>query len=109
MAATSIATAIVILTDLLQGLEDAYWESSSIEHKDAFFDLITAVYQEQTELAKLSIQDHDLEYEPISGDFRRCRTRLSELRKTLDESVARSNTVSRLEEYIGDSVGLFTH
>ncbi len=109
MAETSIASAIVILTDLLQSLEDAYWESSDIEHKDAFFDLISAVYQEQTELAKLSIQDHDLEYEPISGGFRRCRTRLSELRKTLDECVARSTTSSRLEEHIGDAVNLFTH
>ncbi len=109
MAATSIASAIVILTDLLQSLEDAYWESSDIEHKDAFFDLISAVYQEQTELAKLSIQDHDLEYEPISDGFRRSRVRLGELRKVLDDCVARATTSSRLEEYIGDAVNLFPH
>ncbi len=109
MAETSIANAISILTDLLQGLEDAYWESTQIEHKDVFFDLISAVYQEQTELAKLSIQDHDLEYEPISGNFRRCRVRLADLRKNLDDCVPRASTVSRLEEHIGDAVGLFTH
>ena len=109
MASTSIASAIVILTDLLQGLEDAYWESTHLDHKDAFFDLISAVYQEQTELAKLSIQDHDLEYEPISMNFRRCRVRLSDLRKSLDECVPRSSTATRLEECIGDAVGLFDH
>ncbi len=109
MAETSIANAIIILTDLLQGLEDAYWESTRIEHKDTFFDLISAVYQEQTELAKLSIQDHDLEYEPISGNFRRSRVRLAELRKNLDDCVPRASTVSRLEENIGDAVSLFSH
>jgi len=109
MASTSIASAIVILTDLLQGLEDAYWESTSLENKDAFFDLISAVYQEQTELAKLSIQDHDLEYEPISDNFRRSRLRLGELRKSLDDCVLRSTTALRLEECIGDAVNLFSH
>ncbi len=108
MAKTCIADSISLLTELLQTLEDAYWEASTLQHKDRFFDVINAVYQEQTELAKLSIQDHDLEYEPISDSFRRCRERLSELRKTLDQSVFRSSTATRLEVLIGDTVALYS-
>lgn len=108
MANTSIAQAMPILSELLQGLEDAYWEASTLDNKDALFDLISTVYQEQTELAKLSIQDHDLEYEPISSEFRRCRIRLSDLRKGLDERVHRATTSARLESLIGEAVALFS-
>lgn len=43
MAAIRIADALKSLSELLTGMEDAYWEAASIETKDMFFDLISAV------------------------------------------------------------------
>lgn len=59
-----------------------------------------------SELLKLSVQDHDLEYEPVTTQFRRASNRLSSLRKVLDEHVGRSTTVARLELLINDAVAL---
>ncbi len=105
----SIADALKTLAELVAGLEDAYWEASSIETKDLFFDLISAANVETSELAKLSIQDHDLEYEPVTLEFKRARARLNDLRKILDERVGRASTVARLEVLISDVVGLVAH
>ncbi|NIB41119.1 hypothetical protein HBA55_16055 [Pseudomaricurvus alkylphenolicus] len=109
MSSTSIAEAISTLTELLQTLEDAYWEASTIRDKDTFFDLISAINQEQTELAKLSIQDHHLDYEMISLDFRRCQNKLGNLRKRLDDCVTRSSTAVRLDTVIGQATALMGH
>ena len=106
MAAIRIADALKSLSELLTGMEDAYWEASSIETKDLFFDLISAVNVEMSELHKLSVQDHDLEYEPVTTQFRRASNRLNGLRKILDEHVHRSTTVAKLELLINDAVAL---
>ncbi len=106
---TTISEAINTLSELLLGLEDAYWESSSIEKKDLFYDLISAVNNELSELAKLSIQDHYMEYEPVCIEFRRAKAKLTDLRKLMDECVARSSTANRLEELINDVVLLYSH
>jgi hypothetical protein len=106
---TTISEAIITLSDLLMGLEDGYWESSSIDKKDLFYDLISAANKELSELAKLSIQDHDMEYEPISAEFRQAKAKLTDLRKLMDECVARSSTARKLEELINDVVVLFAH
>jgi hypothetical protein len=106
---TTIANAVNTLSELLQGLEDAYWESSCVDKKDLFYDLISGVNRELSELAKLSIQDHHMEYEPVSLEFRRARAKLMDLRKLLDDCVARANTAARLEDLITDVVNLYTH
>ena len=106
---TTIASAINTLSELLQGLEDAYWEASTTERKDLFYDLISAVNKELSELAKLSIQDHHMEYEPVSLEFRRAKAKLTDLRKLLDECVSRANTAARLEALITDVVALYSH
>jgi hypothetical protein len=109
MAPASIADALKTMSELIAGLEDAYWEAATVETKDLFFDLISALNVEISELAKLSIQDHHLEYEPVTLEFKRARTRLTDLRKILDERVARSATAARLEVLISDVVGLVAH
>ena len=104
----SIARAIRILEELLVGLDVAYWEASSLERKDFFYDIISAVRSELSEINKLSVQDHDLVYEPITAEFRAARTKLSKLRKMLDEFVLRSGTAAKLETLINDAVSLPT-
>ncbi len=102
----SIAKAVRILEELRIGLDVAYWEASTIERKDFFYDIIGAVNSELSEIGKLSVQDHDLVYEPITAEFRAARAKLSKLRKMLDEFVLRSGTAMRLETLINDAVSL---
>lgn len=106
MASISIASAVRVLEELVSGLDQAYWEASSIERKDFFYDIISAVQYELAELGKLSVQDHDLDYEPVTAEFRNSRAKLSRLRKLLDEFVQRASTAARLEMLINDTVAL---
>ena len=100
----SIASAVNILEGLASGLNVAYWEASTIDRKDFFFDIISAVNSELSEIGKLSVLDHDLVYEPITVEFRAARTKLSKLRNSLDEFVLRSSTDLRLETLINDAI-----
>jgi len=100
MSKTSIAEINLQLADLNECLEHAYWEASCMSDKDLFHDLISAVHSELSELAKLSVQDHDLEYEAISLEFRRARVRLKELRKDIDSRISRAATASKLESML---------
>lgn len=102
----NIANAAGVLEELLVGLDQAYWEAATIERKDFFYDVISAVQSELAEVGKLSVQDHHLEYEPITLEFRAARSKLSRLRKLLDEYVSRSSTASRLESLISETVAL---
>lgn len=106
MAGHSIARVINILEELLVGLDQAYWESSSIDRKDFFYDIISALHLELSELNKLSVQDHDLEWEPITKEFCDVRAKLNKLHSLLDEFVVRSSTLARLNVLIEDTVGL---
>lgn len=104
--AAHIADAIRTLEDLMLNLDGAYWEASTLDRKDRFYDLISSVHRELSELSKLSVQDHGLEYEPITSEFKVARGQLSLLRKRLDECVLRSETAGKLETSITDAVSL---
>lgn len=106
MTNASIAKAVKILEGLAAGLDEAYWEASTIDRKDFFYDIISAVHSELSEIGKLSVLDHDLVYEPITAEFRAARAKLSRLRKMLDEFVLRSSTAARLDVLINDAVSL---
>ena len=106
MATKNIANVVEILQELLTGLDQAYWEATSIDRKDFFYDIISALHLELSELNKLSVQDHDLEYEPITKEFRSARAKLGKLRRQLEEFVVRSTTSMRLEILIHDAVAL---
>ena len=108
MTTKNIANVVQILEELLEGLDQAYWEATHIDRKDFFYDIISALHLELSELNKLSVQDHDLEYEPITKEFRSARAKLSRLRRQLDEFVTRSTTSMRLEMLIHDAVALPT-
>jgi hypothetical protein len=106
MPDSNISSAIKVLQDLLTGLSQAYWEANSLDRKDFFFDLISALHAELSELGKLSVQDHDLEYEAVTEEFRAVRPKLSRLRKLVDDFALRSTTAARLEHLINDTMVL---
>jgi hypothetical protein len=106
MPDSNISSAIKVLQDLLTGLSQAYWEANSLDRKDFFFDLISALHAELSELGKLSVQDHDLEYEAVTEEFRAVRPKLSRLRKLVDDFALRSTTAARLEHLINEAMVL---
>jgi hypothetical protein len=106
MPDSNISSAIKVLQDLLTGLSQAYWEANSLDRKDFFFDLISALHAELSELGKLSVQDHDLEYEAVTEEFRTVRPKLSRLRKLVDDFALRSTTAARLEHLINETMVL---
>lgn len=97
MEKASISDANLQLAELYEWLDHAYWEASTMADKDLFHDLISALHCELAELAKLSIQDHGMDYEPISLEFRRAKPRLQELRKSIDVRISRAATATKLE------------
>ena len=98
--ASSITSAIQTLEELGSILDKAYWEVSAINAKDAIYDCISALNKELSELNKLSIQDHDLIYEPISYEFKGITRRLSVFRKYLDNYIMRAATIETLDRSI---------
>lgn len=106
MTNPSISNAADLIESMLSVLDDAYWEAATMEKKDAIYGLIALLHNEQAEIAKLSIQDHDLEYQPITSDFRHVRGKLNALRKTLDEFVMRPRTAREIDRLFVKLVSL---
>ena len=106
MSDNSISRAIKLLEDLLAGLNQAYWEANSLDRKDFFYDLISALHAELSELGKLSVQDHDLDYESVTEQLRSVCPKLNRLRKLVDDFALRSTTAARLEHLINEAMTL---
>lgn len=92
-----IANAIRTLEFVAQVLDNAYWEASEIAHKDALHNMISVLHGELNELAKLSVEDHSMAYEPITTHFRGARVKLQLLQTNLPLWVRRSATAHQLE------------
>lgn len=104
----TIAHAIPTLDELANMLDKAYWESNAMVAKDAIYDCLSTVSKELLELNKLSIQDHDLLYEPISHEFKSMIRRLPLLRKNLDHYIVRSTTLDSVDAVISSTIQLIT-
>ena len=102
----TIANTTPLLEELYITLDQAYWEANSLSAKDAIYNIISGLNSELSELNKLSIQDHDLEYEPISPQFKEVLHKLSPLLKVIDEKVLRSSTAHKLEIVIFKTLNL---
>jgi len=106
---STIADATRILDELVNTLDKAYWEASSVNAKDTIYDCFSTISKELLELSKLSIQDHDLSYEPISYEFKSMASRLPIFRKNLDSCVVRNATLENLDGLISSTIQLITH
>jgi len=98
MANISITQAISSLNALSDGLEMAYWDSSDIRSKDRIFDLVSCIHGELNELAKLSVNDHDLPYESITPAFAKSCSKVRKLSGEVRELFPRSSTTEALEQ-----------
>lgn len=107
MAAT-IATAAKYIDDLLAVLDDAYWEASTIEHKDLIYSVIALLQQEKTEIGKLSVQDHGFLYEPITEGFKMLGGKLNLLQNSLNTIVMRGRTARALVPQVANVFTLLT-
>lgn len=98
MLKTTIAEAIVALDDLLKALNDAYWDVNDINTKDCLFDVITTLHEESNELAKLSIEDHSMPYEPITIGLRAACKKFNLINESADTWFIRTTTAEKVRE-----------
>ena len=88
----SIAQATVLVSDLVDALENVYWEAPSITVKNQSFNMVRILQQEITELTKVSVQDHHYEYETIACPGKKVAEGLEALATLLDSEVLRNQT-----------------
>ena len=108
MERVTVADAVRELEDLSGSLDNAYWDSSAVHHKDLFYNLISILHAELNELAKLSVSDHYMAYEPITAPWRGALGKLKQLQGNIDNWVLRSKTASHLEEHLPQVIRFFT-
>lgn len=108
MTSSNITDAIPMLEEFSALLDRTYWEANSLNTKDAIYDCISAIHTELSELNKLSIQDHDMAYEPISTEFKMATNRLTSFRKYLDNHIMRTSTLNKLDSSISSVIKLMT-
>ncbi|UXD87035.1 hypothetical protein [Thalassolituus hydrocarboniclasticus] len=96
MSTMTISQASELIWDLIQTLEDAYWEASNCEEKDQVFNLMQLLNAEYMELLKVSIQDHHYEYEVISTGLVSLQQALEDFQIIALKKTRRLSTSSRL-------------
>ncbi|TVZ39286.1 hypothetical protein P886_3684 [Alteromonadaceae bacterium 2753L.S.0a.02] len=107
MSRVTVSDAVNYLEDLLQAITNAYWETSEINRKDCIFDLVTVIYGELNEIAKLSVSDHTMTYEPITAAFHNSETNLRTVRNNIDSWFPRNSTAKQLQKCIPPVCALF--
>lgn len=96
MTAMTIAQASELVWDLIQALEDAYWEASHCDDKDRVFNLMQMLNSEYMELLKISVQDHHYEYEVITTSHAALLQLLSDFLRVEAGRPRRHKTSARL-------------
>lgn len=79
-------------------LIDTYWHCSTLDQKDLLFNISHHVHLELAELYKVSIQDGEMEYQPISTHIRTIVSQLKQLRQDIHVYVPRTPFASEIEE-----------
>ncbi|MDX1452600.1 MAG: hypothetical protein R3183_08570 [Oleiphilaceae bacterium] len=102
MSKPSIANVINEFMAFIELLDDAYWEASSIEHKDFIYDISSIFSQEIAEINKLSIQDHHYAYEFITEGIRRIGPKIAELETRKIEILRRTSTLTDMREVLSN-------
>ncbi len=92
--------------NLQELLDDAYWEASSIEHKDAIYNIISQLSKEIAELNKLSVQDHHYPYEFITEGIRRVTPKVIALEENLNIIVKRTQTLTDMKELLSNVIAI---
>ena len=90
--AITIAQGSALVSELLEVMENVYWESPSVTVKNQCFNIVRILHQELTELTKVSVQDHHYEYEAISVSGAVFAQELARLSQLLATEVLRTTT-----------------
>ncbi len=106
MSQTSVADTLREYLSLLELLDDAYWEASTIQHKDMLYDIISIFNQEVAELNKLSVQDHHYPYEVITEGIRRVVPRLEDLDEQRHTIIQRTQTLTDFRDIVSSVLGI---
>lgn len=97
----NIRQAIETIWELIEALEQAYWEAGEIEHKDRVFNVLQILNREYMEMLKLSVQDHHFDYEVITAAPGHLLPVLRDLSKHGAAVCRRLSTREQLEERLG--------
>ncbi len=100
MTPAKISDACTEFYNLLEVLDDAYWEASNVAKKDTVYDVLSVFNKEVAELNKLSIQDHHYPYEMITEGMRQVSPKLHRLEDKIDEIIERTTTQIRLRQIL---------
>lgn len=103
----TIAQATVLVSDIVEALEDVYWESSSVTIKNQCFNVVRILQQEITELTKVSVQDHHYEYETIACPGKDVAKGLEKLSELLANEVLRNKTKALLTPLLEQAKAIF--
>jgi len=106
--AISIAKASVYITELLEVLEDLYWESPNVTVKNQCFNVVRLLQQELTELTKISVQDHHYDYEIIASSVSDMNQCLADLSALLAGEALRIHTRNQLTPLLEKSKNVFS-
>lgn len=97
MEPITIAEAVRAIEDILPVLDDAYWAAPDIAAKDNFHDLVCLAQNELNELAKLSVEDHYMLYEPVTELFKNSQAKFRLLSTCPPHWVSRTELIFQLE------------
>ena len=106
MRQTSVADTLREYQSLLELLDDAYWEASSIQHKDMFYDIISILSQEVAEMNKLSVTDHHYPYEVITEGIRRVVPKLERLDEQREDLIQRTQPLTDFRDILSSVLGI---
>lgn len=106
MSQTSVADTLREYLSLLEILDDAYWEASTIQSKDLLYDIISIFHQEVAELNKLSVMDHHYPYEVITEGIRRVVPQLERLDEERHDVIQRTQTLTDFRDIVSSVLGI---
>ncbi|EMP54654.1 hypothetical protein ACFQGA_01895 [Marinobacter koreensis] len=106
MTQTTVADTLREYQSLLELLDDAYWEASSIQHKDMLYDIISILSQEVAEINKLSVQDHHFPYEVVTEGMRRVVPKLERLDEHREDVIQRTQTLTDFRDILSSVLGI---
>jgi hypothetical protein len=108
MSSVTISQANELIWELLEALEDAYWEASTCEDKDCNFNMLQVLNAEYMELLKVSVQDHHYEYEVISTSQDAMIQALAEYQQFATNYPHRLRTQQRLRRLLSQFSSMVT-
>ncbi len=106
MDQTTVASAVEALEEVHKALTAAYWDANDVFQKHTVFDILSIITVELSELSKLSIEDHYMNYEPVSSQFPTCARKFQQLQNNIDAWFPRTRTAQDLHESLPRALAL---